>query len=243
MKQSGRTKRAGFRLSLLLHGSALALALAIPWACAMHRKPKPTEPISFLQIPITVRPASLLEPVITEPSEPVSIPEPVKEPASKPEPVASEPAKKPKLVERQTNRVVKTAAAPEPPKQTAPPTEESIKAILTAEMPESGPIVLEAGENSPVFGAYYQQVYDRMYSAWIQPSQLKSLPGLSADIRIVVEPNGKITSRTKARGSGNEMMDESAMKAVQSVKKLPPLPREFRSPREIVVTFEIGNGT
>ena len=237
-----RTKRAGFRLSLLLHGIALALALAIPWACAMHRKPKPIEHVSFLQIPITVRPASLTESAIAELQKPVSIPEPAKEPAPNPEPAKSEPAKKPKPVERQANRVVKTATVPELPNQPASPTEESIKAILTAGVPESGPILLDAGESNPVLGAYYRQVYDRMYSAWIQPSQLKSLPGLSADIRIVVEPDGKITGRTKIRGSGNELMDESAMKAVQSVKTLPPLPREYRSAREIVVTFEISAG-
>ena len=237
-----RTKRAGFRLSLLLHGIALALALAIPWACAMHRKPKPIEHVSFLQIPITVRPASLTESAIAELQKPVSIPEPAKEPAPNPEPAKSEPAKKPKPVERQANRVVKTATVPELPNQPASPTEESIKAILTTGVSESGPILLDEGESNPVFSAYYRQVYDGMYSAWIQPSQLKSLPGLSADIRIVVEPDGKITGRTKIRGSGNELMDESAMKAVQSVKTLPPLPREFRSAREIVVTFEISTG-
>lgn len=242
MTQMDKTKRIGFRVSLALHLFALVLALAIPWACAVKNKPRPIEPVAFVQIPITVRPVSLPEPAIAEPLDQASIPEPATEPAPKPEPVKSEPAKKPKPIERQTNRVVKTTAAPDPPKQPAPPTEESIKAILTAEMPESGPIVLEAGESSPVLGAYYQQVYDRMYSAWIQPSQLRSLPGLSTDIRIVVEPDGKITGRTKIRGSGNELMDESAMKAVQSVKTLPPLPREFRSPREIIVTFEISSG-
>ena len=242
MTKTEITKRAGFRLSLLVHGIVLALALAIPWACAMHRKPKSIEPVSFLQIPITVRPASLTESAIVETPEPASIPEPAKEPAPKPEPAKSEPAMRPKPVERQTNRVVKTAAAPALPKQPALPTEESIKAILTAGVPESGPIVLDTGESNPVLGAYYQQVYDRMYSAWNQPSQLKSLPGLSADIRIVVEPDGKITGRTKIRGSGNELMDESAMNAVQSVRTLPPLPREFRSAREIVVTFEISAG-
>ena len=235
-----KTKRVGFRVSLALH--LFALALVIPWACAVHRKTKPIEQISFLKIPITVRPASLPESAIAEPPEPASIPGPAKEPIPKPEPAKSEPAKKPKPVERQTNRVVKTAAAPELPKQPATPTEESIKAILTAGVPESGPIVLDASESNPVLGAYYQQVYDRMYSAWNQPSQLKSLPGLSTDIRIVVEPDGKITGRTKIRGSGNELMDESAMNAVQSVRTLPPLPREFRSAREIVVTFEISAG-
>ena len=225
----------------MLHLFALILALAIPWACAVKNKPKPIEPVAFVQIPITVRPVSLPEPAIAEPLDQASIPEPTKEPAPKPDPLKSEPSKKPKPIERQTNRVFKTAKAPDPPKQPVPPTEESIKAILTAEMPESGPIVLEAGESNPILGAYYQQVYGRMYSAWIQPSQLKSLPGLSADVRIVVEPDGKITGRTKTRSSGNELMDESAMKAVQSVKKVPPLPREYRSSREIVVTFEISN--
>lgn len=239
MTQMNKTKRIGFKVSLALHLFALVMALAIPWACAVKNKPRPIEPVAFVQIPVTVRPVSLPEPAIAEPLDQASIPEPAKEPAPKPEPAKSEPAKKPKPVERQTNRVVKTAAAPELPRQPAPPTEESIKAILTAGVPESGPVVLDAGESNPVLGAYYKQVYDRMYSAWIQPSQLKSLPGLSADVRIVVEPDGKITNRTKARGSGNELMDESVMRAVQSVKALPPLPREFRSPREIVVMFEI----
>ena len=237
-----KTKRIGFKVSLVLHLFALILALAIPWACAVKNKPKPIEPVAFVQIPITVRPASLPEPAIAKPLDQASIPEPAKEPAPKTEPAKSESANKSKPVERQTNRVVKTAAAPELPRQSAPPTEESIKAILTAGVPESGPIVLDAGESNPVLGAYYRQVYDRMYSAWNQPSQLKSLPGLSADIRIVVEPDGKITGRTKIRGSGNKLMDESAMNAVQSVRTLPPLPREFRSAREIVVTFEISAG-
>lgn len=241
MTQMDKTKRIGFKVSLVLHLFALILALAIPWACAVKNKPKPIEPVAFVQIPISVRPVSLPEPAIAEPLDQASIPEPAKEPAPKPEPVKSEPAKKTKPIERQTNRVVKTVTAPDPPKQPVPPSEESIKAILTAEMPESGSIVLEAGEYDPVLGAYYQQVYDRMYSAWIQPSQLKSLPGLSADVRIVVEPNGKITSRTKASGSGNEMMDESVMRAVQSVKELPPPPGSIRSTREIVVTFVLGD--
>ena len=227
-------------MSLLLHGIALALALAIPWACAMHRKPKSIEPVSFLQIPITVRPASLTESAIAEPPEPGSIPEPAKEPAPKPEPAKSEPAKKPKPVERQTNRVVRAVAEPELPRQPAPPTDDNIKAILTAGVPESGPIVLDAGESNPFLGAYYQQVYERMYAAWGQPAELRFLPGLSLDVRVVVEPSGRIASRTQIRSSGNERMDESVMRAVRSVKTLPPLPREYRTPKEIIVTFELG---
>lgn len=242
MTGKDRANRAGFRLSLLLHGIALALALAISWVYAAPRKPKPIDSVSFLQIPVTLRPAALPEFAIAESPEMASIPEPAKEPVLKPKPAKPETAKKPKPVERQTNRVVKTATEPDSPTQPAPPTEESIKAILNTGMPKSGPSVMTVDESNPILSAYYKQVYDQMYSAWIQPSQLKSLPGLSADIRIVVKPDGKITSRINIRGSGNKLMDDSVMKAVQSVKSLPPLPREFPSSREIVVTFEISNG-
>ena len=237
MKELDQTKRAGFRASLLLHGLALVAALAIPWACSVRAKRKPPEPLEMVQIPISVRTVSMPEPPALEPSQPVSITEPVKEPVPKPDP---KPSPKPKPVEKQTNRVTKTKAPLDPPRRPEPLTEEGIKQILTADMPASGPVALEAGENDPVLADYYRQVYERMYAAWRQPAELRSLPGLSLDVRIVVEPDGKITGRTKIRGSGNELMDESAMKAVQSVKTLPPLPREYRSAREIVVTFELG---
>lgn len=241
-----RTKRTGFKVSLTLHGLALALALAIPWACTMHEKSRPVEPMPVVQIPITVRNSAAPDipapkPSATEPQQPEPIPEPAKEVLPEQKEKESEPPKKPKTVEKQTNRVVRTPPGESPPEPPAHPTEENIKEILTANIPAGDSVVLEPGPNHPVLDAYYRQVYSRMYAAWVQPAQLKTLPGLSTDVRMVVAPSGKITRWEKVRSSGNDLMDDSVVKAMRSVKELPPLPREYQTPREIVVTFEIGN--
>ena len=240
-----QTRRIGFKISLALHLLALAAALAISWASFIHRKPKPAEPIAFVQIPISARSAPLPDipvpqPVMAAPPESDSVPEPVKEPIRKEEPKKIEPVKKPKAVEKQTNRVTKIQAAIEPAKPPETPSEERIRTLLTADIPMGDPGVLGAGERNPFMVGYYSQVFSRMYAAWNQPSQLKNLPGLKTEVRIVVEPGGKIVERMKSRGSGNELMDDSVMKAVRSVKELPPLPIGYRKPLEIIVTFVLG---
>ena len=241
-----RTKRLGLKVSLSLHLLALAAALAISWASFIPRKPKPAEPMTFVQIPISVRTAPLPdipvpEPSIAEPPESVPVPEPVKEPIRKEKTKKIEPAKKPKTVEKQTNRVTKTKASIEPVKPPEPPSEERIRKMLTADIPMGEPGVPGAGENKPLMAGYYRKVFSRMYAAWNQPAQLKNLPGLKTEVRIVVEPGGKIIERTKSRGSGNELMDDSVMKAVQSVRELPPLPIGYRKPQEIIVMFVLGD--
>ena len=80
-----------------------------------------------------------------------------------------------------------------------------------------------------------------MYAVWQQPAQLKSLPGLSAEVRLTVAPDGRISDRAKIRGSGNELMDDSVMKAVNSVKALRALPAGHKKPVDIHVVFEIGD--
>lgn len=237
MPQIDKTKRIGFRVSLTLHLFALALALAIPWACAIREKQKPPEPMKLVQIPISIQKVSAPSSPMVEPSQAVSIPEPVKEPIQKQEAKKTAPAKKPKTVEKQTNRVTKAKASLEPPKQPEPPSEDRIREILTSGIPTSDPGILEAGDSNPILDGYYKQVFHRMYAAWNQPSQLKSLPGLRVDVRITVEPGGRITDRVKIRGSGSEIMDESVIKAVSSVNGLPPLPIGYRRPQEIIVTF------
>jgi TonB family protein len=112
--------------------------------------------------------------------------------------------------------------------------------LLTADIPMGDPGVLGAGERNPLMAGYYSQVFSRLYAAWNQPSQLKNLPGLKTEVCIVVEPGGKIVERMKSRGSGNELMDDSVMKAVRSVQELPPLPRGYWKPQEIIVTFVLG---
>lgn len=237
MPQIDKTKRIGFRASLALHLFALALTLAIPWACAIREKKKPSEPMKPVQIPISIQAVPAPNSPVVEPPQTVSIPEPVKQPIQKPK---AKPAPKPKPVEKQTNRVTKVKAPTNLAKPPEPPTEESIRNILTADIPSGGAVVLEPGESDPALDNYYRLVSSRMHSAWMQPSQYGALPGLSVEVSLVVEPSGKIIERTMICKSGNGRMDDSVMQAVRSVKELPPPPGSFESSHEIVVTFVLG---
>ena len=240
-----RTRRIGFKISLALHLLVLVAALTVPWACSMRDRPKPVAPMTFVQIPISVRTASLPdvpvpEPIIAGPPETDPVSKPAKEPIQKQEAKKIEQAKKPKAVEKQTNRVTKTKASVEPAKSPEPPSEEHIRKMLTTDIPMGDTGILEMGESNPMLEGYYSQVTSRMYAAWNQPSQLKALPGLKTEVCITVEPRGKITKRIKVRGSGNGLMDDSVMRAVGSVEELPPLPMGYRKPQEIIITFVLG---
>ena len=231
-------QRQGFKISLTMHGIVLVLMLVWPFvfrACNRHR---PNEQLTFVEFTVSVPPPpapDVPEPPTPEPPKP----EPKSEDIPVPDPQAvkkPEPPKPPKDI-RQTNRVARKDFKAPPPKD-KPLSEAEIARLLkmgarisdTTSIPDEGQLSL---------GAYFNTVRERLYAVWQQPSQLASLPGLSADVRITVEPGGRITGRTKTRSSGNALMDDSVMKAVNSVTALPPLPVGHRRPVDIVVTFEL----
>ncbi len=79
-----------------------------------------------------------------------------------------------------------------------------------------------------------------LYDAWEQPVGSAAAAGLTADVEIVVQRDGTITSRRMRRPSGHTPMDTSIMKAVESVKRLRPLPLAFvGDPQTIVIVFEL----
>ncbi len=228
-------QRAGLRVSLVLHGIALVLMLVLPWILRACERRRPNEKLMFVEFTVSVPPppapeAPSPEPPKPEPKDDIPVPDQV---AKKPEP------EKPKDI-RQTNRIVRKDFPPAPKPKDKPLSEAEIARLLkmgarigdTTSIPDAGQLAL---------GAYYNHVHERMYAVWQQPAQLKSLPGLSAEVRITVAPDGRISDRAKIRGSGNELMDDSVMKAVNSVKALRALPLGHKKPVDIHVVFEIGD--
>ena len=230
-------QRQSLKFSLALHGTALALMLALPLlfrACGRH---KPNEKLMFVEFTVSMPPPPAPDIATPEPPKPEPSPDDIKEvekkPEAKPKP---EPPKPPKDI-RQTNRV-KRADIKTPPPKDKPLSEAEIARLLkmgarigdTTSIPDDSQIAL---------GAYYNHVHERMYAVWQQPSQLKNLPGLQTVVTISVEPDGRITGRRKIRSSGNDLMDESVMKAVNSVKALRALPVGHRRAVDIDITFEI----
>jgi TonB family protein len=90
---------------------------------------------------------------------------------------------------------------------------------------------------------YYNHVHEMMYRVWNQPMSLSANAGMSAEVLIRVQRDGTIVSREMVRSSGNTLMDESVMKAVQSVTKLKALPTQFSgSTKDIRILFELTRG-
>lgn len=229
-------QRAGLRTSLVLHGLAVLLMLVLPWLLRACDRKRPNEKLMFVEFTVSIPPppapdgpAPTPEPPKPEPTDDVPMPDQKVE--KKPDP--------PKDI-RQTNRVVRKEFPPAPPPKDKPPSAAEIARLLKmgarigdeTSVPAPGQLAL---------GAYYNHVHKRMYAVWQQPSQLKSLPGLRTEVRIAVAPDGRIVSRAKTRGSGNDLMDDSVMKAVNAVKALRALPVGHRKPVDIDVVFEIGD--
>ena len=233
-------RRQSLKFSLALHGTALVLMLTIPWILKACAAKKPNEKLMFVEFTVSIPPPPAPDPTEApkpEPPKPEPSPDDIQVP-DKEKPKPPEAPKPPKDI-RQTNRV-KRADIKAPPPKDKPLSEAEIARLLkmgarigsTTSIPDDGQIAL---------GAYYNHVHERMYAVWQQPSQLKNLPGLRTEVGITVAPDGRITARSKTRGSGNELMDDSVMKAVNSIKALRQLPAGCRRPVDITITFEISD--
>jgi len=233
-------QRQSFKVSLTLHGIALVLVLAIPWVLKACDAKKPNEKLMFVEFTVSLPAppaADVPDPVAPEPPPPptddIKIPE--KKPEKKLEKKPPPPPKKKEDI-RQTTRITRKG----PPPKDNPLSEAEIAKLLKQGARISDTTRIPTG-NKRALASYYNHVHERMYAVWQQPGQLKNLPGLQTEVEITVAPDGRITARRKLRGSGNQLMDDSVMKAVRSLKALRALPAGYRKPVDITIIFEIGD--
>jgi len=91
------------------------------------------------------------------------------------------------------------------------------------------------------FWSYYMHVHDKMYEAWDQPGQAKSLDKkLVTTLILHVARDGRIEGVRMERSSGNKLLDDSVMAAAHSVPRLDPLPEGLGGDfAEISVNFRL----
>ncbi|HXI85378.1 MAG TPA: TonB C-terminal domain-containing protein [Verrucomicrobiae bacterium] len=91
------------------------------------------------------------------------------------------------------------------------------------------------------FWSYYMHVHDKMYEAWDQPGQAKSVDKkLVTTLILHVARDGRIEGVRLERPSGNKLMDDSVMTAAHSVPRLDPLPEGLGGDfAEISVNFRL----
>ena len=225
--------RHNLKLSAIVHGVVLLALIIAPLLFNWRLRKKRKEIITIVDLTIPM-------PEIPSPTPDIKQPEPVrKEPPPPPKTDIPEPEKKPKHVVQKSEKKVKR---PPPPKPKTPQlSQEEIRKLLAAGAKISDKLSVPTDEFPAAW--YYALVRQTMYDAWNQPSSLAGRSGLVAEVTIRVQRDGKITSREMTRSSGNSVMDDSVMKAVQAVTQLRPLPPQFPgASHEITVEFELTPG-
>lgn len=88
------------------------------------------------------------------------------------------------------------------------------------------------------YNYYLQEMLERIGENWENLYHSGS-QRLKATVVFVIERDGRLVDIKLEKGSGNEMFDESCVRAVTVTRKLPPLPNEFTAPRiKIHLEFE-----
>uniref|UniRef100_A0A832A0P5 TonB family protein n=1 Tax=Desulfacinum infernum TaxID=35837 RepID=A0A832A0P5_9BACT len=85
---------------------------------------------------------------------------------------------------------------------------------------------------------YYTEVWAAIKRQWVLPKSLINVQGLEAVVVIVVRRDGKIESMQFEKRSGNQLFDDSVLRAIQKADPLPKFPDIYSPPRdEIGVRF------
>ena len=245
-KKASPTARLAFRVSAIIHGVAVLAVCVVPLlakACVSKKEP---EELMFVEFTVSAPPPpaeeiKAEEEVPPEPEPEVKPPE-VKDPIPEPEPPKPEPKKeepKPKKnqVVRQTNSVTRTFTGAPPP-QDKPMSQKEIEAMLAKGAKFGAVTSIPDNASDMAMGAYYNHIQERFYAAWTTPGV--SLPGLSAGVEIVVQPNGRVSSSRITRSSGNDAVDQSVREALARMPQLNPLPAGCnKGEKKISINFRL----
>ena len=212
----------GALVAILVHGGAVAFALAAPNLFA-----KEPEPLQY--VPVLLVPPQLLGVEKPPPPQPSTEPEPTPEP---PKPRAEEPS--PDAME------IPTSEEPEPSEPDPPPAASETPAAETRNDPgpdrpqgsTSGSSVGVATTNSVVgvvdpnftYGYYVDRMVAIIRSQWVRPP-LGS--GVEGAVRFRIRDNGSVRDVRVVESSGYNSFDLAALRAVQGAP-LPPLPKSYK---------------
>lgn len=96
------------------------------------------------------------------------------------------------------------------------------------------------GGSTHPYAYYLGLVRAAMYEAWQQPSSLIGQKGLVTAVQIRVQRDGQITRKQIITPSGNAQMDESVLRALEAISRLPELPPGFGGIyQDITIDFEL----
>ncbi len=233
------------RWGVLASSALLHILIALGFFFGPTLFARPTERIEY--VPVILIPATMLgqeaplpEPTPPEPKpEPAPPPPPPPPPEPKPEPKVSKlppPAKPPAkdvpvLAEKKKKKTATPKAKPPPPKP--PPPAGPLPLPRRKGTAEGNPLGISTtganlGVEDPSFtyDYYIERVRASISEHWVRPpvggGQVETL------IYFRVAGDGKIFQQRILEGSGTQVFDKAAMRAVANASPLPPLPKSYK---------------
>lgn len=224
-----RLKRNLKRVAVVHLGFVLGIFVT-EWIRSLVQRHKPHEIVTFIDFSaMPPAPEAPTAEVTPEPPPPEPPPPAPPEPAPIPETPPPKPPKPP--IERSTRRITRDQVV-QPQKR--PPTAEEIRRALGPTSSSARPA------NDFPFDWYFAVVRNVFYEAWQRPSTSVVPAGTSMLVSIRVLRDGTVKEHQIIRTSGNAVMDASVIRAVESVRKIQPLPAQYRGDyRDISVVFEL----
>jgi len=215
----------------LVHGVFLLLLIAVEFLPRMIRPKRERE----LEFTVDVSSLEELQPEVAAPTPappvpdtPEDIPEETPKPPEKTKPKPPEKPKPPKPPEKPK------PPTPRPPKPN-PLTRDQIRDLLIKGAKPSDHTAIPTDSDDRSLAV----VQNRLYAAWTEPSA-SEVGNAKTLVEIELDGMGRLTARRIKRGSGNAVMDNSVMDAVNSVKQITGLPVDFlRRYQRITIEFDL----
>jgi TonB family protein len=244
-------------------GADLEPPPAPPQPAPQQPTPPPPPQPKHEEPPKPVEPARLIKPQPDEfavpkeqpkPKPPKKVEDKPKETPKKvktPKPQAKQTAKqdakpktesKPKLITRQEFNKT-TAKSDKSSKRDPGYSEDAVRSRLAKNFMKvgtygsgPGPAHDLSGVAGTDFQAYCSMLSSRLYEVWDIPGQATT--SMSTIVVVRVTSEGTLTFVKILKSSGNVVMDESAVAAVNKLRKVDPLPASLGRVRELTVTFQ-----
>jgi periplasmic protein TonB len=190
-------------------------------------------------------PANLKSDIQLPTPTPVSATTPVRKPSVTPTAV---PKTSPKPSEKPTPKKTVVVKATPSPKKQATPAENKRPTETAANQPEKKSDA--ADSNGPANGAtrasefswYGRMLHDRFHNEWQQPTTIVATGAkMTAVVKLRIEKDGRVSSFTIVKPSGNVVVDESVAAIAKRVTQVDPLPKGLVSGDfyEVKINFEL----
>src|SRR5487761_820301 len=230
MPESVRDRWLSIGMSVLLHGSLIALLAFGWWHFRQQATPAPSVPIDATVVDArTLKGAGTAATAAPKPKSPPPHPQPEQPPPQGPPPPTPD-----ELAMRE--QAAKEEAQHEAQAQQELQAREQAKAAREAELQRSLRADERAAAASGALASWTTELESRIQQHWIRPPTAQA--GIDCVLNVSVVSGGDVTDVSLGRCNGDAAVRESIKNAVYAASPLPPPPNNIAFPHELAIEFK-----